>query len=256
MHHQWAHPPLRRKHQHQQWTLPLLRQALCRPSHMHYVNKRLWLHSRSRQGWARKLPQSSLMRRLLKNNFSVMSVLLFIPTKAVCISTNGHVMLSIHMHVSTAIWLSLMLTCCTNIWTLTLRSLVSCVPSVGNNSILCTLWIYTDVKFTKCPQNINVQKWGVPRSFSANPVSTIMYAVTMVKVGHARIAANTSGFQLAINITSRFVALWKNPQCMHVSTKSETFHFRLWYCLSMLLWHLLHVIFFLWCQDCIQGISE
>ncbi len=151
MHYQQACPPLRRKHQHQQQTLPLLRQALCRPSHTRYVNERLWLHSRSCQGRAWKLPWSSLMRRLLKNNFSVMSVPPFIPTKAVCISTNDHVTLSIRMHVSTVIWLSLMLTCCMNIWTLTLRSLISCVPSVGNDSILRALWIYTDVKFMKRP---------------------------------------------------------------------------------------------------------
>ncbi len=157
MHHQWACPPLCRKHQHQQRTHPLLHQALCRPSCMRYVNKRSWLHSCSHQGRAWKLPQSSLLRRVLKNNFSVMSVPLFIPTKAVCISTNVHVTLSICMHVSIVIWLSLILTCCANIWTLTLRSLVSCVPSVGNDSILCALWIYTDVKFTKLPQNISVQ---------------------------------------------------------------------------------------------------
>ncbi len=223
MHHQRACPPLRRRHQHHQRPRSLLRQALCTPSHTCYENKRLWLHSHSHQGRARKLPWSSLMRRLLKN-FSVMSVPPFIQTKAVCISTNGHVTLSIRMLVNTAIWLSHMLTCCANIWTLILRSLVLCVPSVGNDSILHALWICTNVKFTKRPQNIHVPKPGVPRSLSTNPVCTIMYAVSMATVGHARIAENTLGFQLVINITSKFVALWKSLQCVHTRSEIVAFH--------------------------------
>ncbi len=223
MHHQRACPPLHRRHQHHQRPRPLLHQALCTPSHMRYENERLWLHSHSRQGRARKLPWSSLMRRLLKN-FSVMSVPPFIQTKAVCISTNGHVTLSIRMLVNTAIWLSRMLTCCANIWTLILRLLISCVPSVGNDSILHALWICTDVKFMKCPQNIRVPKPGVPRSLSANPVCTIMYAVSMATVGHARIVENSLGFQLVINITSKFVALWKSLQCVHTRSEIVAFH--------------------------------